>query len=163
MKLVIWTQFEENYGAHDWNGEGACPQYWKCKGGDVYVVESLTEAQAAKIDVNGIPTLTSLIDRADDYCRDTVTNYSLVEDDSNPWREWESPTYLRYERGAWRARRVVNGADSGYHQSVKQKIIEYTLLPSGEQQDRTDLYVTDKGALTHDEWMAAYASNEPAL
>lgn len=31
--LVIHTQDLENYGAHDWDGEGACPQYWKYKGG----------------------------------------------------------------------------------------------------------------------------------
>jgi hypothetical protein len=36
--LVIDTQFMENYGAHDWDGEGACPQYWKMKGGSSYKV-----------------------------------------------------------------------------------------------------------------------------
>jgi hypothetical protein len=30
---VIDTQYKENYGAHDWDGEGECPQYWKNKGG----------------------------------------------------------------------------------------------------------------------------------
>jgi len=33
MLLVITTQLQENYGAHDWDGQGACPQYWKFKGG----------------------------------------------------------------------------------------------------------------------------------
>lgn len=33
MQLLITTQIQENYGAHDWDGEGACPQYWKFKGG----------------------------------------------------------------------------------------------------------------------------------
>jgi hypothetical protein len=28
----------ENYGAHDWNGEGECPQRWKFKGGSEYKV-----------------------------------------------------------------------------------------------------------------------------
>ena len=36
MKLMITTQVQENYGAHDWDGEGACPQYWKFKGGNDY-------------------------------------------------------------------------------------------------------------------------------
>ena len=46
MKLVIQTQFRENYGAHDWDGKGECPQYWKFKGGDTYIVDvSLAEAQ----------------------------------------------------------------------------------------------------------------------
>ena len=28
MKLVIQTQYKENYGYHDWDGKGECPQYW---------------------------------------------------------------------------------------------------------------------------------------
>jgi len=36
MKLLITTQYMENYGAHDWDGEGECPQYWKFKGGQDY-------------------------------------------------------------------------------------------------------------------------------
>ena len=38
MMLVIDTQYMENYGAHDWDGVGACPQYWKAKGGSEYKV-----------------------------------------------------------------------------------------------------------------------------
>ena len=34
MKLMITTQIQENYGAHDWDGTGTCPQYWKFKGGN---------------------------------------------------------------------------------------------------------------------------------
>lgn len=36
MKLHIQTQVQENYGAHDWDGTGECPQYWKFKGGNDY-------------------------------------------------------------------------------------------------------------------------------
>lgn len=34
MKLLITCQYMENYGAHDWDGKGECPQYWKFKGGE---------------------------------------------------------------------------------------------------------------------------------
>ena len=40
-KLLITTQVYENYGAHDWDGAGACPQYWKAKGGNDYVVKNV--------------------------------------------------------------------------------------------------------------------------
>ena len=36
--LVALTQSRENYGAHDWDGEGSCPDYWKNKGGNEFVV-----------------------------------------------------------------------------------------------------------------------------
>lgn len=35
-RLVIQTQVYENYGAHNWDGTGECPQYWKAKGGNEY-------------------------------------------------------------------------------------------------------------------------------
>jgi hypothetical protein len=41
MILVIDTQYMENYGAHDWDGQGSCPQYWKMKGGEEYMVTGI--------------------------------------------------------------------------------------------------------------------------
>ncbi len=32
VQIAIAGQYMENYGAHDWDGKGTCPQYWKCKG-----------------------------------------------------------------------------------------------------------------------------------
>ena len=40
-KLLITTQTYENYGAHDWDGVGQCPQYWKAKGGSDYVIKKI--------------------------------------------------------------------------------------------------------------------------
>ena len=59
--LVIQTQYKENYGAHDWDGKGECPQYWKFKGGSTYFVTNLTSEQITKIANGGIPTLSKLI------------------------------------------------------------------------------------------------------
>jgi hypothetical protein len=39
LKLHIQTQIQENYGAHDWDGVGECPQYWKFKGGNDYMYD----------------------------------------------------------------------------------------------------------------------------
>ena len=39
MYIVFQTQHRENYGAHDWDGKGECPQYWKFKGGDTYIAK----------------------------------------------------------------------------------------------------------------------------
>lgn len=32
LKVIAIYQYAENYGAHDWDGKGDCPQYWKMKG-----------------------------------------------------------------------------------------------------------------------------------
>ena len=48
-KLLISTQVYENYGAHDWDGEGQCPQYWKAKGGSEYVVLNIDVNRAGEV------------------------------------------------------------------------------------------------------------------
>lgn len=43
-RVIVATQYYENYGAHDWDGEGECPSYWKAKGGNDFIVaENLSE------------------------------------------------------------------------------------------------------------------------
>jgi hypothetical protein len=54
MKLLIQTQVYENYGAHDWDGTGTCPEYWKAKGGSDYFVpntNTIDEAHIIMLDV----------------------------------------------------------------------------------------------------------------
>ena len=46
MKLVIQTQFKENYGAHDWDGPDN-NHYWKFKGGSTYIVSDVEREQDA--------------------------------------------------------------------------------------------------------------------
>ncbi len=37
--IIITTQYQENYGAHDWDGTGSCPQHWKNKGSHLFSIE----------------------------------------------------------------------------------------------------------------------------
>ena len=77
-KLLITTQVYENYGAHDWDGVGECPQYWKDKGGSDYVVK--------KINVNKV-TETVMGVRSQIECdnyafRESIIDWSIVADDA---------------------------------------------------------------------------------
>lgn len=38
VQIAIGGQYMENYGAHDWDGKGQCPQYWKAKGEHVQIM-----------------------------------------------------------------------------------------------------------------------------
>ena len=97
MKLVIHTQIRENYGAHDWDGQGDCPQRWKCKGGNTYVVLNLTEKQIDKIADSGIPTITSLISEDNDYYNEYV---SLIQSSLTTILLGTSGKLLSFFRGA---------------------------------------------------------------
>jgi len=87
-KLVITTQHKENYGAHDWDGVGQCPQYWKFKGGNTYVVRDLTTAHINKIAQNGIPTLTTLIEHKSEAFEEYILGWEIVEDDAPECDDW---------------------------------------------------------------------------
>jgi hypothetical protein len=74
IRLIANTQIHENYGAHDWNGEGECPQYWKAKGGTDFLVAELSVEDAAK----GEAYLQGLVD----------ASLSQMECDDYAWREY---------------------------------------------------------------------------
>ena len=76
--LVIRTQVYENYGAHAWDGEGECPQYWKAKGGEDY--------KFLNIDLNTdlsalVDTLRPQVEANDHYWREFIISWSVEADD----------------------------------------------------------------------------------
>lgn len=99
MKLVIHTQYKENYGAHDWDGTGECPQYWKFKGGYTYVVRNLTQQQ---LDSSLLSTLRPLISTSTNYAEEYITSYHLLEDEEYECEDWDIPVLLYYE-DKWKA------------------------------------------------------------
>ena len=77
-KLLITTQVYENYGAHDWDGVGECPQYWKAKGGNDYVVK--------KVNVNKVTEtvmgVRGQIEQDNDGFRESIIGWEIVADDA---------------------------------------------------------------------------------
>lgn len=84
-KLLIETRVYENYGAHAWNGEGECPQYWKAKGMDEYVVLNFTDFDHTK---EAVDALKPQIEVNDNYYRETVIDWIILGDDDLTL--WES-------------------------------------------------------------------------
>ena len=83
-KLLITTQVYENYGAHDWDGEGACPQYWKAKGGNDYVVKNFKgnrQRSLADSATEAVMGLRSQIEQDNDYFREQIIDWSIQSDD----------------------------------------------------------------------------------
>jgi hypothetical protein len=78
MKLLITTQTQENYGAHDWDGQGECPQRWKMKGGNDYVIKKFKDINTA---TDTVMALRSQIEQASPYFREWVIDWEVVADD----------------------------------------------------------------------------------
>jgi len=88
MKLVISTQCRENYGAHDWDGNGPVPQYWKNKGGSEYIVDDIEHFVAIDDDffAKNIKSIVydyiaQKIEQKSDYFEETIINYSIEDND----------------------------------------------------------------------------------
>ena len=77
-KLLISTQVHENYGAHDWDGEGQCPQYWKAKGGNDYVVKQFKGGESAATEA--IMGLRSQIECNNNGFQETIIGWEIVGD-----------------------------------------------------------------------------------
>jgi hypothetical protein len=81
MQLLITTQTEENYGAHDWNGEGAVPQYWKFKGGEDYKYDLGRYGRSEEAVTELVMALRGQIEEDNDYFRNHIIGWTVVADD----------------------------------------------------------------------------------
>ena len=82
MMLVIRTQYMENYGAHDWDGTGQCPQYWKMKGGSEYKITDVP----LNIDYQAVVSMAN-VETDNEYCREYILDWSIESDDYLSWFE----------------------------------------------------------------------------
>jgi hypothetical protein len=104
FRLIALTQYLENYGAHTWNGEGECPQYWKNKGGNEILVKVLSAQEAAELGQDGMQKLVDEYTKADgtginyrnDYAQEYLIDWNLLapgeetqqEKDEREWKEY---------------------------------------------------------------------------
>lgn len=84
MHIILHTQIHENYGAHDWDGRGECPQYWKAKGGnDIQVMRPLSYNEAADGTLvhQIVHAATLKVNKRTEYFEEYVIDWELVGDD----------------------------------------------------------------------------------
>lgn len=85
MKIAISTQFRENYGAHDWDGTGECPQYWKFKGGSEYIIENV-QKHVKLNDFFGkncemiVDSIREKIEHKSEYAEEYILGWKIEED-----------------------------------------------------------------------------------
>lgn len=129
MKLVITTQVRENYGT-------ASDPYFKCKGGETYVVNNITSKQQEKIEKNGIPVLSSLINRNSNMFEEYIVGFKIVNDDKQVCQPWETVNELFFENNKWVVRRITMNDEYGYfRKEIFSRAEEFTLIGNGETTD----------------------------
>ena len=133
MKLLIQTQFKENYGAHDWDGQGECPQYWKFKGGDTFVVPGVNNKDL-------LPQLTKLIEYKDEGSEEYIIFAEVVPDDATECESWETPWTIHVEDTGIYASRYVKAEDY-WQPGYAGKATSYKMKPGGERESFQEQYI----------------------
>jgi len=151
MKLVINTQYRENYAAHnDDFVEGVSQDHWKFKGGTTYVVENITPGMAQKICDNGIPELTKLVSYSNSMSEEYILDWNLEDNDAVVCEEWDTPIVLAFdqENQEWTAMKVTHNGDMGYMRSeIKIKTEKWTMLEGQERDDYTSQFLMADGQI----------------
>lgn len=151
MKLVINTQYRENYAAHnDDFVEGVSQDHWKFKGGTTYVVENITTGMAQKICDNGIPELTKLVSYSNSMSEEYILDWNLEDNDAVVCEEWDTPIVLAFdqENQEWTAMKVTHNGDMGYMRSeIKIKTEKWTMLEGQERDEYTSQFLMADGQI----------------
>ena len=157
MKIAIYTQYKENYGAHDWDGEGQCPQYWKFKGGDTYIVEGLSQEEALEFEQKYLPQLTSLITYRSHYCEEYILEYKIVDNDAVVCEEWEAPKMITRQGEDFIALSVIKN-DGYMKKEIAQKCDSYTMSLEGKRENYQSSYTLTDGQVVSADNIAQYLS-----
>jgi hypothetical protein len=138
MKVVIYTQYRENYG------EPGNP-HWKFKGGSTYVVEKMDSFDNIDSELKG------LIEYSNEMSEEYISSTHIVPDDQIVCDEWESPIVLsKGDDGRWTAS-VVHQNDGQFIDGIATKSETWTMLPESARSDYTAVYtMTDDRTLTEE-------------
>jgi len=156
MKLSICTQIRENYGAHDWDGEGSCPQYWKFKGGNIFVVEdvSLDEMLDTTANAAGLTGAHILVSRLQEYLEEFndhyeeyIIDWSLLDNDIPVGESnWESPWVISVnDDGDFVVSKHTPKQDY-WTEGFLCKDESYTMAPDNERKDYKCDWTKDESA-----------------
>jgi len=134
MKAIVQTQHMENYGAHDWDGQGECPQGWKYKGGNTYIFN-------CSIEDNMNPEWWARVEAACTSKSDFFEEYSVGEtvvDDidfrvSDHCAEWDAPYFgtIKDDRISFH-RTTENQPMSGMRAEIAKEFTAYDVMDDGE-------------------------------
>jgi len=135
MFAVIQTQHLENYGAHDWDGQGECPQYWKPKGGNTYIFTCSVEEN---MDPKWWERVEAACTSKSEYFEEYSVGETVVDDiDFNVadhCAEWDAPYYgtIKEDRISFH-RTTENQPMSGMRAEIAKEFTAYDVLDNGEQ------------------------------
>ena len=168
MKAIIQTQHMENYGAHDWDGVGECPQYWKPKFGNTYIFHCTVED-------NMNPEWWARVEAACTSKSNFFEEYSVGEtvvDDidfrlSDHLDDWDAPYIgtIKEDRISFH-RTTKNRTMSGMRAEIAKEFSTYDVINNGEEVNhRVSFEMVNGDHVLYNDlraWLDKYAPEEVA-
>jgi general stress protein 26 len=144
MKLVINTQYRENYAAHDEDYvHGVSEAYWKFKGGTTYVVPNFTDS----VNITEVmKNLTTRIEYGNAGSEEYILGYEIFEDNAKVCENWETVTQVFFNTDNVTALKVTDNREDGWMRSeILEKTEAWKMLPNSERQDYAASYLMRDG------------------
>jgi len=132
QKLVIQTQYKENYAYPDWDGKGECPDGWKFKGGETYVINSFKDFDnVTKV----MDKLNELITVDNDGFKEYILYWEIVPQSKKVCEDWETVTQLWLNPvGKWEALKITDNREDGWmRKEILEKTESWTMAPENER------------------------------
>ena len=144
MKIVINTQYRENYAAHNEDYDhGVDTPHWKFKGGSTYVVPNFADWNKA---VGVMKELDSLITYGNAGSEEYIIDWEIVEDSAKVCDSWETVTQIFINEDNVTALKVTDNREDGWMRSeILEKTEAWTMLPESERSEYSASYLMKDG------------------
>lgn len=162
QKLVIQTQYRENYAYPDWDGKGECPQAWKFKGGSTYVINSFKDFNKV---TEVMKQLDALISFGNEGFEEYILSWEIVPQARKVCEDWETVTQLWLNPvGKWEALKITNNRDDGWMRSeILEKTESWIMAPNNERvQYKAEYLMEDGDFAINDDGLKEWFNNKEA-
>ena len=162
QKLVIQTQYRENYAYPDWDGKGECPQAWKFKGGSTYVINSFKDFNKV---TEVMKQLDALITIGNEGFEEYILSWEIVPQARKVCEDWETVTQLWLNPvGKWEALKITNNRDDGWMRSeILEKTESWIMAPNNERVKYKAEYLMEDGDFAiNDDGLKEWFNNKEA-
>ena len=164
QKLVIQTQYRENYAAHNEDFvPGVSEDHWKFKGGTTYVVPNFKDFSSVQ---EVVANLEKLICYKNPASEEYILSWSSVPHAEKVCEDWESPVQISIESfsGKTTALRVIdNRVDGWMRKEILEKTESWTLMNESERKDyKAEFLMEDGDIVTGDSGLREWFNSQEA-
>ena len=142
MKLVIQTQYRENYAAHNEDYvHGVSEAYWKFKGGTTYVLPHFTGCE-----YEVMKSIKPLIEYSNPGSEEYILDFELVENSAKVCEDWETVTQIFITEDKVTTLKVIDNREDGWmRDEILEKTESWTMMPESERKDYSATYLMRDG------------------